>query len=149
MLYRRKLAISPTDFWTRFYSVVQPFWGGLPTLMPTFPAAFRNLAGEGAIFLRKNRINPAVFRMFSISPWSVFCRLRGFFAFLTVFSLFSGFPFYTYGQSAGKHVGNECGGLFHPLGGDYHRHYRRGRQSNHNRDNRNCPRNRTDPQSTR
>jgi len=36
--------------------------------MPTFPAAFWNLAGEGAIFLRKNRINPAVFRMFSISP---------------------------------------------------------------------------------
>ena len=25
--------------------------------MPTFPAAFRNLAGEWAIFLRKNRIN--------------------------------------------------------------------------------------------
>ena len=31
--------------------------------------------------MRRNRINPAVFRMFSISPWSVFCRLRGFFAF--------------------------------------------------------------------
>lgn len=114
-----------------------------------FSADFWNLAGEWAIFLRKNRINSAVFRMFSISPWSVFCRLRGFFAFLTVFSLFSGFPFYTYGQSAGNHVGNECGGLFHPPGGDYHRHYRRGRQSNHNRDNRNCPRNRTDPQNTR
>ena len=26
-------------------------------MMPTFPAAFRNLAGEWAIFLRKNRIN--------------------------------------------------------------------------------------------
>ena len=33
-----------------------------------FSADFWNLAGEGAIFLRKNRINPAVFRMFSISP---------------------------------------------------------------------------------
>jgi len=33
-----------------------------------FSAAFWNLAGEGAIFLRKSRINPAVFRMFSISP---------------------------------------------------------------------------------
>ena len=61
-------AISPTDFWTRFYSVVQPFLGGLPTLKPTFSATFWNLAGEWAIFLRKNRINPAVFRMFSISP---------------------------------------------------------------------------------
>ena len=67
MLYRQKMAISPTDFWTRFYSVVQSFQGGFPNLMPTFPAVFRNLAGEGAIFLRKNRINPAVFRMFSIS----------------------------------------------------------------------------------
>ena len=65
--------------------------------MPTFPAAFRNLAGEGAIFLRKDRINPAVFRMFSISPWSVFSADCGdFLLFLTVFSLFSGFPFYTY-----------------------------------------------------
>ena len=88
--------------------------------MPTFPAAFWNLAGEGAIFLRKNRINPAVFRMFSISSQPIFRWLREFFAFLTVFSLFSGFPFYTYGQSAGNHVGNECGGLFHPPGGDYH-----------------------------
>lgn len=25
LLYRRKLAISPTNFWTRLYSVVQPF----------------------------------------------------------------------------------------------------------------------------
>ena len=40
-----------------------------------FSADFWNLAGEGAIFLRKNRINPAVFRMFSISSWSVFCEV--------------------------------------------------------------------------
>ena len=64
--------------------------------MPTFPAAFRNLAGEGAILLRKNRINPAVFRMFSIprSQFPVGCG--DFLIFPTVFSLFSGFPFYTY-----------------------------------------------------
>ena len=81
MLYRRKSAISPTNFWTRFYSVVQPFLGGLPTLMPTFSAAFWNLAGEWAIFLRKNRINPAIFRMFSISSQLISRWLRGFFDF--------------------------------------------------------------------
>ena len=89
-----------------------------------FPGRFLEFGRGGDNFFEKNRINPAAFRMFSISPWSVFCRLRGFFAFLTVFSLFSGFQFYTYGQSAGNHVGNEYGGLFHPPGDDYHRHYR-------------------------
>ena len=73
-----KISDFANQFWTRFYSVVQPFWGGFPNLMPTFPAVFRNLAGEGAIFLRKSRINPAVFRMFSISPWSVFLNCTPF-----------------------------------------------------------------------
>jgi hypothetical protein len=36
--------------------------------------------GEG-IFLRKNRINPAVFRMFSISSQPISRWLRGFFVF--------------------------------------------------------------------
>ena len=63
-----------------------------------FSADFWNLAGEGAIFLRKSRINPAVFRMFSISSQPISCWLRGFFAFPVVFSLFSGFPFYTHLQ---------------------------------------------------
>ena len=63
-----------------------------------FSADFWNLAGEGAIFLRKSRINPAVFRMFSISSQPISCWLRGFFAFSAVFSLFSSFPFYTYLQ---------------------------------------------------
>ena len=76
-----KIGDFANRFWTRFYSAVQPFLGGLPNLMPTFPAAFRNLAGEGAIFLRKNRINPAVFRMFSISSQPISCWLRGFFDF--------------------------------------------------------------------
>ena len=48
--------------------------------MPTFPAAFRNLAGEGQFF-EKNRINPAVFRMFSISSQPISCWLRGFLIF--------------------------------------------------------------------
>ena len=34
--------------------------------------------------------------MFSISPQPISCWLRGFFAFSTVFSLFSSFPFYSY-----------------------------------------------------
>ena len=46
-----------------------------------FSADFWNLAGEGAIFLRKSRINPAVFRMFSISSQPISCWLRGFFDF--------------------------------------------------------------------
>ena len=46
-----------------------------------FSADFWNLAGEGAIFLRKSRINPAVFRMFSISSQPISCWLRGFFVF--------------------------------------------------------------------
>ena len=44
-------------------------------------ADFWNLAGEGATFLRKNRINPAVFRMFSISSQLISRWLRGFFDF--------------------------------------------------------------------
>ena len=141
------------DFANRFLDTVlqccPTVLGRFSQLDAHFPCRFLEFGRGGDNFFEKNRINPAAFRMFSISPWSVFCRLREFFAFLTVFSLFSSFPFYTYGQSAENHVGNECGGLFHPPGGDYHRHYRRGRQSNHNRDNRNCPRNRTDPQNTR
>ena len=46
-----------------------------------FSADFWNLTGEGAISLRKNRINPAVFRMFSISSQPISCWLRGFFDF--------------------------------------------------------------------
>ena len=73
-----KISDFANQFWTRFYSVVQSFQGSFPNLMPTFPAVFRNLAGEGAIFLRKNRINPAVFRMFSISSQPI-SYLRGHF----------------------------------------------------------------------
>ena len=66
--------------------------------MPTFPAAFWNLAGEGAIFLRKNRINPAVFRMFSISR-SQFPIGRDFFVFCSCWqngncTHFHSFPHY-------------------------------------------------------
>ena len=70
-----------------------------------FSADFWNLAGEGAIFLRKSRINPAVFRMFSISLQPISCWLRGFFAFSAVFSLFSSFPFYSLCQNHRRKAG--------------------------------------------
>ena len=67
-------------------------------MMPTFPAAFWDLAGEGTIFLRKNRINPAVFRMFSISR-SQFPIGRDFFVFCSCWqngncTHFHSFPHY-------------------------------------------------------
>ena len=67
--------------------------------MPTFPAAFRNLAGEWAIFLRNSRINPAVFRMFSIFLQPISCWLRGFFVFCSCWqngncTHFHSFPHY-------------------------------------------------------
>ena len=37
-----------------------------------FSCRFLEFGRGGGDFLRKTRINPAVFRMFSISPWSVF-----------------------------------------------------------------------------
>ena len=91
LLYRRKSAISPTNF-RHGYSVVQPFSGGFPTLIPTISAAFWNSAGEGTIFLRKNRIISAAFRRFSIFPQPISHWLRGFFAFSDSFQFFFKFP---------------------------------------------------------
>ncbi len=52
-----------------------------------FSADFWNYGrGEGNFF-EKNRINPAVFRMFSISPQPISCWLRGFFVFFRQFSV--------------------------------------------------------------
>ena len=62
-----------------------------------FSADFWNLAGERAIFLRRNRIISAVFRMFSISPQPISCWLREFFAFSDSFQfLFEFSIFYLY-----------------------------------------------------
>ena len=73
------------DFANRFLDTVlqccPTILGLFAHLDAHFSADFWNLAGEGAIFLRKNRINPAVFRMFSISPQPISCWLRGFFVF--------------------------------------------------------------------
>ena len=81
LLYRRKLAISPTNFQTRFYSVVQPFSGGLPTLMPTISAAFWNSAGEGR-FLQKKQNNFCCFQKVFNFPAANFPLAAGFFRFL-------------------------------------------------------------------
>ena len=72
-------------FWTLVLQCCPTILGRFAHLDSHFSADFWNLAGEGAIFLRKNRINPAVFRMFSISSQPISCWLRGFFVFFDSF----------------------------------------------------------------
>ena len=89
------------DFANRFLDTVlqccPTILGRFAHLDSHFSADFWNLAGEGAIFLRKNRINPAVFRMFSISSQPISCWLRGFFDFSDSFQfLFEFSIFYLY-----------------------------------------------------
>ena len=45
-----KISDFANQFWTRFYSVVQPFWGGLPTLIPTFLPISGIWQGRGQFF---------------------------------------------------------------------------------------------------
>lgn len=66
---------------------------------------FLEFGREWAVFLRKNRMISAAFRMFSISPWSVFCRLRGFFAFPDSFQFVFGFSILYLWTSCGKQCG--------------------------------------------
>ena len=88
------------DFANRFLDTVlqccPTILGRFAHLDSHFSADFWNLAGEGAIFLRKNRINPAVFRRFSIFPQQFPIGCGDFLLFPTVFSFFSNFPFSTY-----------------------------------------------------
>ena len=81
LLYRWKLAVSTANFRVAFYKDVQRFSDCWTFLLPHLPAKFWIAAGERAIFFEKNRINPAVFRMFSISSQPISCWLRGFFVF--------------------------------------------------------------------
>ena len=82
LLFRRKLAVSPHNFGTRFYSVIQPFLGRFPQLDAHFPCRFLEFGRRRGIFFEKNRINPAVFRMFSISrsQFPIGCGVFSFFA---------------------------------------------------------------------
>ena len=77
------------DFANRFLNTVlqccPTILGRFAHLDAHFSADFWNLAGEGAIFLRKNRINPAVFRMFSISSQPIPVGCGGFFVFFDSF----------------------------------------------------------------
>ena len=73
------------DFTNRFLDTVlqccPTIFGRLAHLDAHFFCRFLEFGrGEGNFF-EKNRINPAVFRMFSISPQPISCWLRGFFAF--------------------------------------------------------------------
>jgi len=45
-----KISDFANQFLTRFYSVVQPFWGGLPTLIPTFLPISGIWQGRGQLF---------------------------------------------------------------------------------------------------
>ena len=55
--------------------------GRFPQLDAHFSCRFLEFGRGGGNFFEKNRINPAVFRMFSISSQSISCWLRGFFVF--------------------------------------------------------------------
>ena len=73
------------DFANRFLDTVlqccPTILGRFAHLDAHFSCRFLEFGRGGGNFLRKNRINPAVFRMFSISSQPIFRWLRGFFAF--------------------------------------------------------------------
>ena len=73
------------DFANRFLDAVlqccPTILGRFSQLDAHFSCRFLEFGRGGGNFLRKNRINPAVFRMFSISSQPISCWLRGFFVF--------------------------------------------------------------------
>ena len=73
------------DFANRFLDAVlqccPTILGRFSQLDAHFSCRFLEFGRGGGNFLRKNRINPAVFRMFSISSQPISCWLRGFFIF--------------------------------------------------------------------
>ena len=73
------------DFANRFLDAVlqccPTILGRFSQLDAYFSCRFLEFGRGGGNFLRKNRINPAVFRMFSISSQPISCWLRGFFVF--------------------------------------------------------------------
>ena len=73
------------DFANRFLDAVlqccPTILGRFSQLDAHFSCRFLEFGRGGGNFLRKNRINPAVFRMFSISSQPISCWLRGFFDF--------------------------------------------------------------------
>ena len=89
------------DFANRFLNTVlqccPTIFGWFAQLDAHFSCRFPEFGRGGGNFLRKNRINPAVFRMFSISSQPISCWLRGFFAFSDSFQfLFEFSIFYLY-----------------------------------------------------
>uniref|UniRef100_UPI003FEF6620 hypothetical protein n=1 Tax=Gemmiger formicilis TaxID=745368 RepID=UPI003FEF6620 len=73
------------DFANRFLDAVlqccPTILGRFSQLDAHFSCRFLEFGRGGGNFLRKNRINPAVFRMFSISSQPISCWLRRFFVF--------------------------------------------------------------------
>ena len=145
-----KICSFTTQFWDAVLQCCPTILGRFPQLDAHFPCRFLEFGRGGGNFFEKKQNKSCYFQNVFNFPVVGSLPTAGIFGFSRQFSVcFQVFHFITYGQAAGNHVGNERGGSFNPPGSDYHRHYQRGRQSNHNRDNRNCPRNRTDPQSTR
>ena len=73
------------DFANRYLDAVlqccPTILGRFSQLDAHFSCRFLEFGRGGGNFLRKNRINPAVYRMFSISSQPISCWLRGFFVF--------------------------------------------------------------------
>ena len=93
-----KIGDSANRFLNTLLQCCPTILGRLSQLNAHFSCRLPEFGRGGGNFFEKNRINPAVFRTFSIPSQPISCWLRGFFVFPAVFSLFSSFPFYTYLQ---------------------------------------------------
>jgi len=76
-----KIGSFTTQFWDAVLQCCQTILGRFPQLDAHFPCRFLEFGRRRGNFFEKNRINPAVFRMFSISLQPISRWLRGFFVF--------------------------------------------------------------------
>ena len=81
------MEVSPTNFWTRFYSVVQPFLGGWTLLLPRLPAKFWIMAGEGGNFFEKKQNKSCCFQNVFNFLAADFSLAAGIFYFFRQFSV--------------------------------------------------------------
>ena len=79
--------------------------GGFAHLDAHFFCRFLEFGRGGGNFFEKNRINPAAFRMFSISSQPISCWLRGFFAFSDSFQFVFKFSILYLWTGCGKSCG--------------------------------------------
>ena len=73
-----KIGSFTTQFWDAVLQCCQTILGRFPQLDAHFPCRFLEFGRRRGNFFEKNRINPAVFRMFSISSQPISHWLRGF-----------------------------------------------------------------------